>query len=176
MVRLPTIATWASAMLAGIATGTNLASHPPHEDLITERSPAFYNKQVSDAINDALARAGFNAGEAAKIRDSYHVDVDQIEDNSDKSRQLLDEALSNMLDKPDVKRIDAALDFLVGKLDGLVERTLRLPLTPRTPSGNMQMCPRVYSGTLYLCPLGMDLLRRVIRASLSILRSLCTIL
>jgi hypothetical protein len=133
MVRLPTIATWASAMLAGIATGTNLASHPPYEDLITERSPAFDNKQVSDAINDALARAGFNAGEAAKIRNSYHVDVDQIDDNSDKSRQLLDEALSNILDKPDVKRIDAALDFLVGKLDGLVERDAETTADAKKP-------------------------------------------
>lgn len=120
MVRLATTAAWLSALLAGIAT----ASDSPQEDIITERSPA--PGKASEAINDALTKAGFDAAEAAKISDAYRVGadelVDQIDDSGDKSRQLLDDALVKGLDTADVEKVDDALNVLVGKLGGLVGR------------------------------------------------------
>jgi hypothetical protein len=118
MVRLSFIAKWGFALFAS----TIVASSPPHEGLVTERSPAPDNNAVSKAIDDALANAGLNATEAAKIRDVYHVGINQIDDSSDEWRKALDDALRKILDNADVKKIDDALDVLVGKLDGLVSR------------------------------------------------------
>lgn len=102
--------------------GISLASDPANGDLIAPRSPASGNKAVSKAIDDALAKAGFNATEAEKLRGAYHVGINQIDDDSDKSRQLLDSALGKILNQADVKKVDDALDVLIGQLGGLVSR------------------------------------------------------
>ncbi|KAM0705917.1 hypothetical protein Q7P35_007277 [Cladosporium inversicolor] len=80
------------------------------------------NAQVSASINDAFAKAGFDAAEIEKIRSGYHVVVDEFDDNEDESRQLLSVALSKNLDAPDVEKIDGALYVLGDKFDKLIPR------------------------------------------------------
>ena len=91
-------------------------------DLAASLSPAFDNDQVSATINNALAKAGFDAEEVELFRTGYHYAVDQFDGNEDELRQLLSVVLTKALDAPDVEKIDGALDVLGDKLDGILPR------------------------------------------------------
>ena len=91
-------------------------------DLTASRSSAFDGDQISATINDALAKAGFDADEADSLLAGYHVAVDQFDDNEDESRKLLSDVLLKVLEQPDVEEVDGALDGLGDKADGLVPR------------------------------------------------------
>jgi hypothetical protein len=109
--------------LAGIASATAIISaDPPHEGPIAERSPVF-TKQISAAINNALA-SGLDASESEKVRQAFHVGIDQVDDESDEARKALNGALGKVLPSDKVKHVDAAVDHVVDKVDSLVERDL----------------------------------------------------
>ncbi|GAB7328378.1 hypothetical protein MBLNU13_g00361t1 [Cladosporium sp. NU13] len=91
-------------------------------DTIASRSPAFDSEKVSATINDAVAKAGFDADEAEAIRAGYHVAVDQFDDSEDESRKLMSDVLLKVLDDADVEKVGDALDVLGEKFDGLVPR------------------------------------------------------
>lgn len=93
-------------------------------DLTASRSSAFDGDQVSATINDALAKAGFDADEAESLLAGYHVAVDQFDDDEDESRKLLSDVLLKVLEQPDVEKVDGALDVLGDKADGLVPRNV----------------------------------------------------
>jgi hypothetical protein len=110
-----------TAGLAGIASATAVISaDPPHEGLITERSPVS-TKQISAAINNALA-SGLDASESEKVRQASHVGIDQVDDESDEARKALNGALGKVLASDKVKHVDAAVDHVVDKVESLVEK------------------------------------------------------
>jgi hypothetical protein len=121
LVRVAAVVT---AGLAGIASATAVISaDPPHEGPIAGRSPVS-TKQVSAAINNALDSAGLDASESEKVRQAFHVGIDQIDDESDEARKALNGALGKVLPSDKVKHVDAAADHVVDKVDSLVERDL----------------------------------------------------
>lgn len=111
-------------MFSGIATASSeiAPSDPPHEALISGRSPALKGDQIVGAINDALATAGFSASEIESIRNFYQAGIDKIDDDNDKSRALLNGTLGKIFKKADIEKIDAALDALVDKVGKFVTR------------------------------------------------------
>ena len=110
-------------LVAAYLIGSTIHGKQIHErDLIAPRSSDFDNDKVSATINDALAKAGFDADEADSFLAGYHVAVDQFDDNEEESRKLLADVLLKVLDYDDVETVGGALDVLGDKADRLIPR------------------------------------------------------
>lgn len=111
-MRLIALSAFLGAQIAlGAAVPTEANPSPAPKDI----------QKVHDSVDQALSTI-FNATDKAKIQAAIGIGLDQLKNPRGQPKKALDQGLSNVLTKADVKKINDAVDATVNVASNIVER------------------------------------------------------